>query len=266
MSKHLTFSNQSKARNVWLAENGSQELNEYTVPTKENRNAYPMTHKRFNASGPQSSAVRLGRATKDRMWNPEHSAATTYTLANDHDEAARENVGRMRILYGNNWVNATVRRNESDALYNRTVQAADMEYKATIADIQQRYTELWGVLPETITLKRNANIKALKEKKKNGTLKNSNYQKQRSRIEREANKAIDRLSGRDLRMYDTEMRDAKSQHLDAREEANNAKRGTMRRGRLSTMNQGAQERRLTYRAPFQARLNAATRVAAAETV
>jgi len=198
--KHLTFSAESAARNVWLNTNGSVELDEYAVPTKQNRGAYAMTHRLFNASDPQSSAVRLGRAINDHMWDPEHSAARTYE-GEESEANARMNETEMRTLYGDGWVNAIIRRDDAEATYREVAAAAKQAGQLELRELDRKYRAQWGRLPKNI--KAYVNIETRKLRTLNIT--RNNHIKRRTAIHAARNAAMAKIPSEELATYEGEI-------------------------------------------------------------
>jgi len=207
MSKHLTFKPESSARNVWVNENGSEELDEYTVPTKQNRGSYAMSHPQFNASDPQSSAVRLGRSVNEYMWNPEYSAANTYTRE-ESESSAKHNRHNMKTKYGDSWVNATIRREEAEEKFDLNKGRAKQNRNATLKNINRRYREQLGRLPKNIAFNAATASRSLRTMR----LSRANFTRRLANIKASRNAALAQIPREELAAYERDIEDAQNEY------------------------------------------------------
>ena len=203
MSRHIGFAETSRARNVYLQPNGSQELDEYNVPTKQNRGAVGMMDPRFDASDPQSSAVRLGRATGNAMWSPELSALNTYPTQN-MGVAAQER-DAMKEHYGNRWVNATITRHEESDLYFRRKRAIEGIYKTRISECHAKWRAEIGALPEDLAKETSQKIIALRMARRKNSISMENLRSQTAELIAARDAAIAKINPKKLDAYESEL-------------------------------------------------------------
>lgn len=203
MSRHIGFAETSRARNVYLQPNGSQELDEYNVPTKHNRGAVAMTNPAFNASDPQSSAVRLGRATGNAMWSPELSALNTYPTQN-MGVAARDRAA-MKEHYGNRWVNGTITRDEESERYFQRKRAIEGIYRTRLAECHAKWRASIGLLPADLVKEASQKITDIRMARRQNRMSMENFRAQVAEVTAARNAAIAKIDPKKLDAYESEL-------------------------------------------------------------
>jgi hypothetical protein len=261
MPKHLTFSPESAARNVWLMEDKSVELNEYAVPTKNNTGAYPMTNSRFNSSKPQSSAVRLSRATGNRMWSPELSALQTYNT-NESDANARQNEVDMRNTYGNGWVNAMLRRQEAEDAYQKVAANAQAKGKDVMNKIYRTYRAKWGRLPVDIEANAAKAMSALRKM----NINRPTFTRRATRINAKRYEDLAKIPADERAEFQRLVDEANREYRDKEKAADEAYTLARLVGVLPENKRAESISRRTVKIPLKNRLSAAKAVANAEAV
>ena len=204
MSRHIGFAETSRARNLYLQPDGSQELDESNVPTKHNRGAFPMTDRRFNASDPQSSAVLLGRETGNAMWSPELSALNTYPTQN-MGVAYRER-DALKTHYGNRWVEGAVTREEESRLYFKRKRAIEKAYTRRLIELDSHWRGILGVLPDDMTKWAEDQLTDLRTDRRQGRISSADFQSRAANITASAKAAIDKIDQKKLETYKSEKR------------------------------------------------------------
>jgi hypothetical protein len=131
---------ESQARNVYVNNTGSQQFNNYTVPTKQNRGVKSMQSANFSSPGPQSHALIESRETGTYDWNRGLSYAETYADPSaEESREGRRTLGIMMRNYGNAYPNAIVAYEPAYATYHASRDAAVKRYNKRVAAVDRDY-------------------------------------------------------------------------------------------------------------------------------
>jgi len=144
VKRGIRIAPESQARNVYVNRNGSQEFNNYAVPTKKNRGVVSMQSPDFVSPGPQSHAVIESRETGNYGWNRGLSYAETYVDPTDDERRSnRRKLSALMQTYGNAYPNAIVAYEPAYAAYHETRDAAVKKYNKRVAAIDRDYSGVY---------------------------------------------------------------------------------------------------------------------------
>jgi hypothetical protein len=163
--------------------------------------------KKYNIThGTKSSLNDLALSNLNTGWGPAVSSVGDKNYKPTNMRSAYKNRDAMIAYFGNSWVNANVKREESELELKRLKTLAFEDYKAEIKTIEQYFLKNTGMKAPTV-LKKEAEL-YLYDLKHNGTLTPEQYAQKKAAVLYKLNIDMYKIPNELIREFEEHVKDA----------------------------------------------------------